>query len=103
MGYSARCPQAQGWGVRHCLSCCLATPYIDRMQDFQGMNNLGVTKTIPSISHFSPRAAVLRGQMREACHHARLTYHVRRHMGTTFSYITFSKNELNWSIKHTSL
>lgn len=30
--------------------------------------------------------------MREACHQAGLTYHVRRHMGTTFSHITSSNS-----------
>lgn len=54
------------------------------------MNNPIVTKIASSLPHFPHGAAVLRGQMREACHHARLTNHVRRHMGTTFSHITSS-------------
>ena len=80
----------QGGGMRDCLSCGLATPYLCRRQNSQGMNNPIVTKTVPSLPHFPQRAAVGRGQTREACHHVRLTYHVRRHMGTTFSHNTSS-------------
>lgn len=85
---------AQRWGVRHYLPYYLTTPYIYRMQNYQGMNNLsaiGVSLVFPT----SLMEQLSWAQRREACRHARLTYHLWGHMGTIFSHITSSKmNEI---------
>lgn len=42
--YGACCQMsAQRWGVRHCSPYYLTTPYIYRMQNYQGMNDLSAT------------------------------------------------------------
>lgn len=72
------CQMSSGQGLRCEVLFLLLPSYIltHKMHNSQGVNNLSLTKTVPRISHFPHGTAVVRGQMREACHHTRLTYHV---------------------------